>query len=124
VIYWKIQLLSFEPKEKLLKVKVENYHEDDVTEFQRQEPKREILALHFEPFDWKKLEPLLAAYQKKKLLPLLFNTDGEKQKQTEVKYKIKGEDSGFLWQEPGGESAIVREIKTTFWIYFSDAKFN
>lgn len=86
-IFWKVEMLEYNPDNKCLKVRIIDYNAKDTHKHHLQKPKKEVRQLSFVPFDWPQLEPLLSSYRKIKLLDVLQNHEDErllKEKQTGV----------------------------------------
>lgn len=129
-IFWKVEMLDYKKENKCLKVSVKDYNTKDITGFNKQEPRKSIDELLFEKFDWRKLEPLLTAYQKSRLTEILFNINanpfsrGEKQYYGHVKSKPVLDDNQHLMGNPQSDSKqSVTTITEDFWVYFTDAHF-
>lgn len=76
-IFWKVEMVEYLADDKCLKVKVNDYNTKDISAFSNQSPKKEVLQLLFERFDWEKLEPILTTYQRIKLEEALFNIEAK-----------------------------------------------
>ena len=70
-------MVEYLADDKCLKVKVNDYNTKDISAFSNQSPKKEVLQLLFERFDWEKLEPILTTYQRIKLEEALFNIEAK-----------------------------------------------
>lgn len=129
-IFWKVEMLDYKADNKCLKVSVKDYSTSDITNFDKQEPKKSVDKLLFEKFDWLKLEPLLTAYQKSRLTEILFNIDAdhfyrvEIQKHTFVKpASFLADYQPFTNNQPFEQKPRVTTYTEDFWVYFTDAHF-
>lgn len=68
-------MLEYNSSNKCLKVNVIDYNTSDISNFNSQQPKKDVNQLFFEKFDWEKLQPLLSFYEKIKLQDILVNID-------------------------------------------------
>lgn len=129
-IFWKVEMLDYKADKKCLTVSVKEYNSSDIANFDKQEPKKSVDELHFEPFDWKKLEPLLTHYQKSALTEILFNKDADffsrDHKQNHVSVKptsVSADSQPFTSNQQFEQKPTVITITEDFWIYFTDAHF-
>jgi hypothetical protein len=76
-IFWRVELLEYNPDNKCWKIKVLDYFAEDIKNFTRQKSEREVQRIAFEKFDWQELKKHLSYYQKIKLLDILENHDSE-----------------------------------------------
>src|SRR5688572_8199397 len=74
-IFWNVEQLEYFPDIKCLRVQITDYNTVEVSAFDKQEPKKEVVQLVFGFFDWAKLEPLLSVHQKAKFIHKLINAD-------------------------------------------------
>ena len=125
-IYWKVEMLEYEPLEKCLKVKILNYKATDISTFTNQPAKREIKKLIFVgKYDWARLDPLLASYVRSRFINELENINDkqssfiERTKQTSFTTNTKAQQ--FDLSKP--IKPFVRIITEDFWIAFNDAQF-
>jgi len=86
-IFWKVELLDYNPDTKCWKMKVVDYFTNEIKNFDRQKSTREVERIAFEPFDWLMFEHYLINYQKIKLLDILNNHDADRFFREEPKQK-------------------------------------
>lgn len=126
-IFWKVEMLEYKPTDKCLKVKVKDYSTSDISKFDNQQPKKEVEQLLFEKFDWRKLEPILTAYQKIKLHEVLFNIDADPFSRGDMTVpSVHKTVFNFPPTSPSTEhetKPIVTTITDEFWLYFTDCVF-
>jgi hypothetical protein len=91
-IYWKVELIEYNPGIKCWKLKVVDYSVDDIKDFYHQKTSRAVERLAFEQFDWPQLERHLSSYQKSKLLDIIHNHDTNRYSYE----KTKGKDVSAL----------------------------
>ncbi|HCS20489.1 MAG TPA: hypothetical protein DIW47_08000 [Bacteroidetes bacterium] len=84
-IFWKVELLEYNPETKCWKMKVLDYFTRETENFKRQKSTREVERIAFEKFDWPSLEQHLSNYQKSKLLDQLENQDADRFFREEMK---------------------------------------
>lgn len=77
-IFWKVELIDYNPHTKCWRMKVIDYSTKDRDNFRHQKSTKEVERIAFEKFDWLKFETLLMRYQKSKLLDVLENHDTER----------------------------------------------
>lgn len=140
-IFWKVELIEYNTDSKCWKMKVIDYHANDINNFYRQKPTSEVVRIAFEPFDWLQFERNLSSYQKIKLLEVLDNHDTNhffREETTEnTRFTFYASD---LTNEPSLDNAQNAEIspneikqpertpiveihKIEFTVYFSDSYF-
>ena len=139
-IFWTVEMLEYNGDNKCLKVRIIDYNTKDTPKHKLQKPKKEVLQLSFQSFDWLKLEPLLSSYHKIKLLDFLENHETErllKEKQTGVPaYALPGASSpGRNENNPSGiendgntptsaeSRPLVKIYEVELSVYFSDTRF-
>jgi len=76
-IFWKVELLDFNPDNKCWKMKVVDYFATDIGNFSRQKSTKPVERIAFEPFDWPKFESHLLNYQEIKMQNVLKNHDAD-----------------------------------------------
>jgi hypothetical protein len=120
-IFWKLELIEYDHEHKRWKVKVADYFPEDITNFDRQKPNKEITQVAFERFDWEHLEQYLENYKKINLLPILDNIDADKfSRGDDWKPTLPKQRPTFIIsQSPNIEKTITKE----FSVYFKDATF-
>lgn len=74
-IFWKIALLEYNSENYCWRAEVIDYDATDTERLKRQKSTRLVQQIMFEKFDWNKLEPLLAGYQKAKMQGALQQID-------------------------------------------------
>ena len=136
-IFWKVELLEYNPYTKCWKMKVVDYFANDIENFIRQKSTRGVERIAFEKFDWIKFEPQLISYQKIKLLNVLENHNTERffreervrnggstfsvfSNQNIEGNVLQAHDSAFSLNE---KHPVIKVHKVEFSIYFSDAYF-
>lgn len=129
-IFWKVEMLNYKAVNRCLKVLVKEYNTGDITNFDKQVPKKPVDKLIFEPVDWQKLEPLLYDYQRSGLWEFFCSPDhypfsrGEKLTQVPIKPASDFADIQTLRSDQQFElKTIVRIIAEEFWISFNNAHF-
>lgn len=141
VIFWKVELISYNPDTKCWRMKVVDYFPDDIKNFDRQKSKNEVEQIAFETFDWKLLEQHLSSYQKIKLREVLHNYEANRFFYEKIE---PSKSSGLSGVSPANRNREVstfnqRDIEPSnypitkghvvctlpyeFSIYFSDARF-
>lgn len=112
-IYWKVEILEYEAKNKCLKVKILDYKATDKTSFTKQTTKKEIEKLVFiGKYDWAELFPLLVSYTKNKFIGQLYNIDA---------YDIPKTENQQIISQP--IEPIITKITEEFWMNFNNAQF-
>ncbi|KAA5541974.1 hypothetical protein [Adhaeribacter rhizoryzae] len=74
-IFWEIEIATFDPVDKNLKVRVVDYYPKETSGFKNQQIKKEIHRLEFEPLKWGALEPFLSHYQKMALKDVVIESE-------------------------------------------------
>lgn len=135
-IFWKVELLEYNPETKCWKMKVLDYFAREIKNYERQKSTRDVLRIAFEKFDWLFLEQHLSNYQKSKLLDLLENHDADRFFREETRpVKIPDFTFGELpisspesrVQEPEFEGKehhpVHKTIRLEFMVYLEDVYF-
>lgn len=129
-IYWKVEMLDYKADKKCLKISVKDYSISDITNFDKQEPKKSVDELLFEKLDWHKLEPLLTAYQKSRLTEILFNIETDHFSSGETHNYLSGkpaplieDNQPLIGTQQFEQKPIVTILIEEFWVYFTDAQF-
>jgi hypothetical protein len=133
--YWKVEIVSYNQSQGLVKLKVLDYYADDSAGFLNQQLKHPVKQIEFELLDWKQLEPQLYFYHYNNILVLLEESKAGETKYTKpAKEKTPSDDHiplGTLAVEaPYQISGIVEKrepvketISESFTIYFDEAAF-
>jgi len=140
-IFWKVELLDYNPDTKCWKMKVVDYFINDIKNFNCQKSTRKVERIAFEPFDWVKFEQHLTNYQKIKLHDVLYNHDADRFFREEPKQKTapafsivnfsnqtiednlpqgKHNPTAFI---PTERLPIIEIRRVEFTVYFSEAYF-
>lgn len=123
-IFWKVEMVEYLTDDKCLKVKVNDYNTKDISSFNTQNPKKEVLQLLFEKFDWEKLEPILTTYKRIKLEEALFNIETKPFSKSEQFDKKIIEDFQNSTSRPGSEYRPHRtKLEDEFSVNFNDLTF-
>lgn len=140
-IFWRVELLEFNPDTNCWKMKVVDYLNNDIKIFESQKSTYQVDRIAFEKFDWLKLEPHLATYQKIKMIDFLENHDTERFFREENKVKAfptffdasisdqtTEENSSEIQHNPlpvlhAEQLSIIKVHKVEFSVYFSEANF-
>lgn len=123
-IFWKIEMVEYLADDKCLKIKVTDYNTKDISSFNNQNPKKEILQLLFEKFDWEKLEPILTTYKRIKLEEALFNIETKPFSKSEQFDKKIIDDFQKSTSRPGSEYKPHRtKLEDEFSVNFNDLTF-
>ncbi len=69
--YWKVEIISYNQSESLVKLNVIDYYSNDEAGFLNQHLRHPVKQIEFELLDWKKLEPQLFFYHYNNLFVLL-----------------------------------------------------
>lgn len=72
-IYWEVELSDYDQESKSIRVKVIDYNPIEISNFVNQKQKRALRKIHFEKFDWLKIEPQLFSYTECQLIDIIFN---------------------------------------------------
>lgn len=140
-IYWKVELIEFNPDNNCWKMNVLDYFVSDTQNFERQKSTRRVERIAFEKFDWEHFEQHLSNYQKIKLLDVLHNHDTNRFFREEVNPSLRNlqQNDGFpglaiknkFLQEQDNTDLINPNILEGFTethllefnVYFTDAQF-
>jgi hypothetical protein len=129
-IFWKVEMLNYKAYNRCLKVSVKEYSTSDITNFDKQEPKKPVNELIFDKFDWPKLEPLLTYYHPSRLLESLININAYLYLRVERQSHMPIQPASvFAEMQPSDidkqfeQKPTISIITEDFWISFTDAHF-
>ncbi|MGB4774421.1 MAG: hypothetical protein WBP45_04560 [Daejeonella sp.] len=138
-IYWKVDLLKYNPGTKCWRMKVIDYFTNDFQQFEHQKPVGEVERVEFEKFDWPQFEQHLSNYQKIKFLDVLHNHGVNRTSSQDTTRKSISASTNFSRQRvdtglpqvqdstpvfaPAERKPIIETHQVGFKVYFSDAHF-
>lgn len=125
-IFWKVELLEYQPENKCLKIKVIEYFPIDTNNFNIQIIPNDVERIEFENFEWPSLEQQLSSHQKNKFQHLLNNHDVNRFLNEEPRFKSSSLSETNIPSSGNDADLQYSSIETkqiSFKFPFSEAQF-